>query len=133
MAYAEWYVTTTCATTSVTMFGTLGPWIELPDVFAPILWIDTTSPAGLSAGLRIVSETTSDVGNATQTVKQIVFEVQVSNYEPTTKWFLPSDCGTKTAGGALGQGPLENTAVGARLWKLWYRSVGDGPDPNRML
>ena len=119
----------------MTMFGVYGPWMELPDVFAPILWIDTTSSSaiGLQNGLKIVSATT--IGGAdTSAVLQTIWEVQVDNYEPGTKWFLPDDCGSKTAGSALGMGlPINGgRGVGPRLWKLFYRSVGEGPDPNRM-
>lgn len=136
MAYAEFFVTTACATTSVTMFGVLGPWIELPDAFAPILWIDTTSPATAPcSGLWIQSGTTANTGIATVMPIVMNYQVQVMNYEPGTKWFLPSDIGTKTVGSALGMGLNENATIGTgpRQWKLYYRAVGEGPDPNRMI
>jgi len=51
MAFAQYYESTTNnLTTTVTMFGLAGTWKELPDSFPPILWIDTTSPAGKSCG-----------------------------------------------------------------------------------
>jgi len=49
MAYAEWYITTI---SSQTKFGVAGYWVELPDQFAPIMYIksDTTPVAADNDG-----------------------------------------------------------------------------------
>lgn len=138
MAYAEFYVTTACATTSVTMFGVLGPWVELPDVFPPILWIDTTSPASaICEGLWIQCGTSLSGTPIADGTGVMNHHVQVMNYEPGTKWFLVPDIGARTAGNAVGLGIGLNSqaliALGPRQWKLYYRAVGEGPDPNRMI
>lgn len=122
MAFAYLFESTNRGTTSVTMFGTLGPWIELPHNFPPILWIDTTSPAGLDEGLYAWGYSTSP------SLPETVLHVQVANYEPGTKWFLPNDLGLVTAGGAIG---FSGEVI--RKMVLYYRSVSEGPDPNRML
>lgn len=145
MAYAEFFVTTASATTSVTMFGTYGPWIELPDAFPPILWIDTSSTTTRTpenVALWILGGTSVSMhGTAWQKPLFINHKVQVQNYEPGTRWLLPADCGSFALGsGNLGVGEacLSNTGVsppvtGARRWKLYYRAVGEGPDPRRMV
>lgn len=145
MAYAEWFVTTACATTSVTMFGTLGPWIELPDAFPPILWLNTSSTTtrDLNVGLWIMACTTVA---ADQDVLPYVRITQclVLNFEPGTRWFMldnagVGDLGYRTAGSAtssaIGRGlPITSAGVlSPRLWKLYYRAVGEGPDPARMI
>jgi hypothetical protein len=121
MAAISLFGSTARGTTSVTLFGTLGPWTELPDEAPPILWIDTTSPAGQNQGLYAWGHSTSP------SLPETVVHVQVANYEPGTKWFLPTDIGLFTAGGAIG---FSGEVI--RKYALYYRSVGEGPDPNRM-
>jgi hypothetical protein len=138
MAYAEFFVTTACATTSVTMFGTLGPWIELPDAFHPIMWLNTSSTTtrDLNEGLWIMGATTPLNDPCTATPYVRIYQVQVQNFEPGTRWFLPANIGTKTTPGpTLCRGMNMNGAplVGGRQWKLYYRAVGEGPDPRRMV
>jgi hypothetical protein len=57
-----------------------------------------------------------------------ILHLQVANYEPGTRWFIPTDVGAWTAGGAVG---LNGDVV--HDVRLYYRSVGEGPDPNRMV
>lgn len=141
MAYAEFFMTTACATTSLTMFGTYGPWMELPDAFPPILWIDTSSTTQrvLNSGLWITGGTSIGGGGAgaasANCPMYLNFHVKLDNYEPGTRWFMPSDCFTRTADSGLGIG-IRNTETatgGIRAWKLYYRAVGEGPDPVRMV
>jgi hypothetical protein len=105
------------------MFGVYGPWIELPNGFPPILWIDSTSPAGLNEGLYAWGFSTSP------SLPETTLHLQVANYEPGTKWFLTNDIGLLTLGG---EAPLGLGGEVIRKMALYYRAVGEGPDPNRM-
>lgn len=146
MAYAEFFVTTAQATTSVTMFGTYGPWIELPDAFPPILWLCTASTSsnvagspGLNEGLWIQCMTTAcPVGNedATARAQRMNVRYTVLNFEPGTRWFMLTNSIGANAGKnctAIGDGIYEATATtGPYVFRLYYRAVGEGPDPRRM-
>lgn len=131
MAFAQFYQSTATGTTSVTMFGTLGPWIEMPDYFPPILWIQTSSTLNQQPnnGLQVI------VGSSAGTdglPGQILVKVTVANYEPGTKWFLPTDDGVRTSGGLSQFGAYSRLPSQVKL-ELYYRAVGEGPDPARMI
>jgi hypothetical protein len=122
MAFYHFFGSSNRTTTSLTMFGVLGPWQELPDGALPILWIDTTSPAGANQGLYMIGYSTSP------SLPPTIVRLQVANYEPGTRWFLTNDVGAFTSGGAMGlQGDVQHDV------RLYYRSLSEGPDPNRMV
>jgi len=123
MAFAHFFGSTNRTTTSLTMFGVLGPWAELPDGFPPILWIDTTSPAACNQGLYMTGWSSSP------SVGMTLYHPQVVNYEPGTRWFLVNDTGVWTSGNS-GVGLSADTVHDVRLY---YRSIAEGPDPNKMV
>jgi hypothetical protein len=135
MAFAQFFVATSNATTtSVTMFGVAGNWKELPDNFPPILWIEVNSTtANLAYNNGLYVEGLSSTGNA----QPVRCRVQVLSYEPGTKWFRTSfrtDTDLIPMVGAVCPDTTPDYLLAdLRRVTLFYRAIGEGPDPARMV
>jgi hypothetical protein len=110
MTFARFFVTTNNALfTTTTKFGVAGHWMELPDCFPPIMYVQGDSAGGINQGLYWLGHATTAVMSKTRRLK-------VLTYEPATKWFRT------TAG--IGPG------IHAREIVMFYRALGEGPGPS---